>query len=1057
MKRKTTILLQAVAAAFVLLGTVTELQAQRAISGTVTSADDEQPLPGVNIVIQGTTDGTVTDVQGNYEITIQNNSQVLVYSMVGMETVEMQVGNRSVIDVAMEPMTAEFDELVVTAFGMQRERRSLGYSTQSVRPEALTEAREPNLISNLRGRVAGVDISQSPVPGGSSGILIRGVSSITGDNQPLILVDGIPIDNQQLQAPGPGFGGVDYGDGIGGINPNDIEEMTILKGPNAAALYGARAANGAILITTKSGEARRGVGVSFNSNITFDQIGMKPRLQNRYGSGYGLDWADVTSGTTVIDGVEYPVVNPGADQHGPPLDGRLIVLQRMPELGPIPAIGQPSDNIYDFYNTGITANNDISVSGGDATTTYRVSFSDLRNEGVVPNSTFASNSVSLRVQSSITDNLTIEGRANYLRHRGENRPSLGGNFSNTFLNLMLTSRYVDLDWLKNHKYPDGSMVTHTGDGAISNPYWVVNERLNNDTRDRIFGFVSANYAFTDWLSLNVRAGTDTYYDQRFSRAPLGDKGSSFRDGRVENHSFNVQENNYDFLLSASQDLSQDFSGSVSFGGNYLYRKTEETGLVGTNLNIPGLYHISNANNVNPRYWISRRQMQSLYALGQVGYRDFVYLDLSARNDWSSTLGIGNESFFYPSASLSFVFSDAFNLSSNVLTFGRLRASYAETGNDASPYQTRAGFNISSVDYNGQRMATVPNSIPLIDLKNELTKSWELGGELRLFQNRIGIDVATYMSTTENQIFPVSVSSATGYTNRLINAGQIDNQGIEIALDATLVQTQNFIWNLGVNTSRNRSQVVELAPGVETYDITTQGQVTLQARPGEPFGDLMGFVTPKTPDGRTILTQDGNLQRAPEREVIGNMMPDFMGGITTDLHYRGFSLSGVIDYRLGGEIVSMSMREGFMKGTGILTNERSAEMYHDGVIENLDANGEWDGTYRENDMPVDPVGYYPSRVWQQLSEFWLVDGTYVGLREVTLGYTFQARFLEQMPFTALRLSLVGRNLAYLYLDDDLRKMGVPPLSSNSRSPASLGYEENNFPLIRTIGFNLNVEF
>jgi len=1065
MEKLITILSRFLMIGIIAMGIVVNAQAQRVVSGTVTSADDGQVLPGVNIVIQGTTIGTVTDSQGEYEITIEDNSQVLRFSMVGFSTHDETVGTRSDINVTMQVTALELEDVVVTAFGIERERRSLGYATQSVRSDALTQAREPNIISNLRGRISGVDISQSPVAGGSAGILIRGVGSITGDNMPLIVVDGIPIDNQQLQPTGVGSGtsggvdgnpiGVDYGDGIGGVRADDIENLTVLKGPNAAALYGARAANGVIVITTKTGQQRDGVGVEINSNVTFDRIGMRPQFQNGFGPGYGLNWEDVYE-TIEVDGVDYPLVNPGVDQHGPPLDGRMIILQNMPELGPIPATPQPNDNIYDFYNMGVTANNSIAFSGGDATTTWRLSFSDQRNEGVVPNSEFSSNTAALRVTSNLSDNLRVDGRANYYRHKGFNRPSLGGNFSNTFLNLILHARFVDLDWLKDYKRPDGTMVNSSSNPSLTNPYWIINERVNEDTRDRVYGFLSANYNLTDWLNLNVRAGTDTYYDQRFMRAPIGDRGAAFRDGRVENRAFRVQENNYDFLLSAVRDLGVDFSSSLSFGGNYLFRRSEQTGSIGTNLSIPGLYHISNANSIENIYTLSRREMQSLYALGQVGFRDYVYLDLSARNDWSSTLGLGNESFFYPAASVSFVFSDAFNLHSPVLTFGRLRASYARSGNDSSPYLTKAGYEISSLDYNGVRLATVPGQIPLLDLKNELTSSWEFGADIRLFENRLSLDIATYFATTENQIFGVPVSRATGYNTRLINAGQVDNRGIELSVNARMVESLNFVWDLGINASRNRSEVVELAPGVETHNLSTAGQVTLQARPGQPYGDMMGFVPMRTEDGRLILNENGTLRRAPDQEVIGNMQPDFIGGIVNEFFYRGFSLGAVIDYRIGGDLVSMTLREGFMKGTGIHTQHREEEMYFDGVIGIFDEAGNLIDT-RENDAPVDPVSYYPSRVWGAMSSFWIVDGTYVSLNELTLGYNFSPSLLARTPFTSLRVSLVGRNIAYLVLDNDLRKMGVPPTSSNSRHPASLAYEENNFPLMRTIGFNINAQF
>ncbi|MCC5906936.1 MAG: SusC/RagA family TonB-linked outer membrane protein [Balneolaceae bacterium] len=1027
--------------------------AQRVISGTVTSEDDGEALTGVNVVIQGTQMGVVTDLFGEYEIQIEDDSQVLVFSMVGFQTYQTTVGTRSTINVSLEVSEEMLGELVVTAFGLTRERRSLGYSTTTVGATALTEARETNVVRNLRGRVAGAEISQSPVAGGSSGILLRGVGSITGDNMPLIVVDGVPIDNSQTQSPDVGWGGIDYGDGIGGVRADDIEEITVLKGPNASALYGARASNGVLLITTKTGRARTGIGVEFNSNVTFDQIGMKPQFQNRWASGYGMNWDDAWN-TVTIDGQTYYEATGGTDSHGPELDGRMIVLRHRPDLGPVPATPQPRDNIYDFYNTGITANNAIAFSGGDQTTTYRVSFTDERNEGVVPNSEFSSNSVSLRITSNVTDRLRVDGRANYYRHEGTNRPGLGGQLAqNTFLNLQMTARFVDLKWLEDYKGPDGRPM-NISSRYPSNPYWMVNERQNSDTRDRVYGFLSASFDITDWLNLNVRGGTDTYLDQRFMRAALYDPGDL--DGRIENRAFRIQENNYDFLLNAMGNITDDFTGSFAFGGNYLTRSNEETSVLGTQLNIPGLYHINNANSRSTVYNLSAREMQSLYAMGQIGYRDILYLDLSARNDWSSTLGKGYESFFYPAASLAFVATDAFNIQSSVLTMARLRASYAQTGNDTFPYRTKAGYFLDSTDFNGIRMAGTPGTIPLVDLKNELTKSWEFGADIVLFNNRLSVDVATYFASTYNQIFSVPVSTTTGYGSRLINAGQIDNKGIELTLDARIIQTSNFAWNLGFNAARNRNMVVELAPGVEAFNIASGGQVTAQARPGQPFGDLLGWGPDYTEDGRMILNENGTLRRSSEQLIVGNMQPDFTGGIMNQVTYKGFSLSAVLDFRVGGDLVSMSMREGLMKGAGIHTQHREAEMYHDGVIPVFNEAGDI-VEYRENDQPVDPIGFYPARVWGQFTPFWIVSGTYMSLNEMTLGYSFSPTFLSGTPLTNLRLSVVGRNLGYLILDKDLKKMGVPPLSSNSRSPAGMGFEENNFPLLRTIGFNVNVQF
>ncbi|MEX1135615.1 MAG: SusC/RagA family TonB-linked outer membrane protein [Balneolales bacterium] len=1059
---------------------VVQAQAQeRQISGTVTAADNGEPLPGVNVAIRGTTQGTTTDVDGEYQISITENSQELRFSMVGFTTIDETVGDRSVIDVALSEAALELDDMVVTAFGMERERRSLGYSTQSVGTQDLSEALETNVVNSLRGRISGVEISQSPTAGGSSGILIRGVGSITGDNMPLIVVDGIPIDNQSSSG-GAGWGGIDYGDGIGGVSATNIEDLTVLKGPNAAALYGARASNGVIVITTKSGHERDGIGVSVNSNVTFDQIGMKPQFQNKYGTGYSMNYDDAY-GNGLYEGETYPNYTGSLDQHGPPLDGTLILISRMPELGPISATPQSRDDVYDFYNTGVTANNSIAFSGGDDATTYRLSLTDQRNQGVVPNSEFGSNSAALRVTSQVSDRLLVDGKATYQRHEGINRPSIGSNFQNTFQNLYMMPPFVDLAWLEDYKRPDGTPRNISG-GYPMNPYWMINEIQNDDRRNRVYGFISATYDFTDWLNATFRAGTDTYQDQRFRREAVGTRTN--RQGMVNNTSFAVQENNYDFTLNAVRDLSADFSSSLILGGNLMQSRTERTTLRGTNLDIPDLYHISNANSVDPQSYLARKEMQSLFALGQLGYRDYVYLDLTARNDWSSTLGLDNQSFFYPSASLAFVFSDAFDIDSPILTHGKLRASWAQTGNDASVYQTLPGYSLNSLDFDGVRMAEVPDQIPLIDLKNELTTSWEFGADIRLFENRLAFDVTAYSSSVENQIFPVSVSGATGYTQRLINAGKMDNQGIEVSVNARPVETQDFMWNLGLNISRNRSEVVELAEGVTSHSIVPDpgiGQAQLEAQPGQPYGDFYSLVQARTEDGRIELEQTGELKTAEDREVIGNMQPDFLGGITNEIRYRGFSLGAVLDYRFGGEIISLTMREGYAKGNGVLTEERSEEMYHEGVIENLyNEDGDlyraslaeemdWDiddfsgaeeaadKTYRENDEPVDPVGYYPARGWGALAENWLVNGSYVSLTEVTLGYALSPSVLEQTPFTGLKFSIVARNLAYLHMNENLRKMGVPPLSQASRDPASMAFEESNFPLLRSVGFNINAQF
>lgn len=1043
---------------------------QETITGRVTDAQSGDPLPAVNVAVKGTAIGTSTNEEGIYELAnVPSLQDTLIFSFIGYETRAVPVEGRETINVQLTPRAVEGDEVVVTAFGLERDERSLGYSTQSVAGSKMVEAREPNLASSLKGKVAGVNVTQSPTVGGSSSIIIRGVRSITGNNQPLIVVDGMPIDNQNLQGAGQ-FGGIDYGDGLGNINPDDIDEITVLKGPNAAALYGARAANGAVLITTKKGFSRAGVGIEINSNVTIDQFGLKPRVQNKYASRYTMDWDDwpttrwlendVWTDGGPGEGVEYKRYSGDLDQWGPPLDGSVqIILNRMRDLGPVPALPQPRDNFNNFFDDGVKFTNSIAFSGGNDRTTYRVSASNLTNDGVVPKSKFDQNSVTLRVTSRLSDRMTIDGRANYVRHNGENRPVLGNSQENIFKTLMYAPRFVNLDWIRDYKMPvDHPWATgqvRSWRPATLNPYWTMNEIHNEDQRDRINGFLSLDYNIANWLSAQMRASTDTYADQRYRYWAYHTRTEPT--GRVVNNAFKVQENNADLLLTANNDINKDFNTVVSLGANYMHRKTEQTGMNGTNLEIRELYHISNANNVVPNYHLRQKEMQSLFGTAQIGFRDYLYLDLSGRNDWSSTLGVNNQSFFYPSGSMSFVFSDAFDLNSDYLTFGKIRASYAQTGVDARPYLTNKGYGIVNNSWNGVRMADVPGSIPLLDLKNELTESYEIGGDFRFVDNRIGFDITLYRSLTSNQIFTVDVSGSTGYSGRTINAGEVENKGIEFTLDVTPVQIKNFSWDVSFNFNRNRSELQSLAEGVDNHLIMSSTAVSIVGRPGEPFGQIEGTEFLRNDENEIVLDQEGTFESTDpdDPRVLGNIQPDWTGGLSNTFNYRGFSLGTVLDMRFGGEMFSMSMERQNRIGNYIGTEERQPEMVIDGVIPNLDADGNPDGTYRENDIGVPPHQYYGA--FSNIGEKYIVDGGYISLRELTIGYTFNSSLLGTTPFSSVKVSAVGRNLLYLKQDDRLKEMGLATESSSGRGIGLRGVEHMNFPLLRTIGFNVNLQF
>ena len=1016
------------------------------VSGTVRSADGV--LPGVNVLIKGTSRGTTTDAEGKYSIGV-TQGDVLVFSFIGYVQQEVPADGRSTIDIQLESDTRQLEEVVVTAFGIEREKKALGYSVQEVQAEELTEAREVNVLNSLKGKVAGVHINPtSGGPGGSSYVVIRGNSSLTGNNQPLFVVDGVPIDNQTLDPANIGSG-IDYGDGIGNLNPDDIESISVLKGPSAASMYGARGANGVILITTKTGDEGKGIGVDINSNYTFETNNVNPTFQNTWGGGYDDDYSAFS--TEVIDGQEV-LVWPGwmLDQWGGRMDGRPIKYEYMPELGVVPYSPQPVDNIENFYRTGTTFTNTVAISSGGDKGSFRLSFSDLRNESIVPNSSLDRQSVNLRATHQVSPKLFVDTKINYTRQEGNNRPQNGINFTTLASSLELIPRSVDFDWLKDYKREDGLMASFKS-GVPYNPYWLVNEFKNNDSRDRIIGMVRVRYDLTKWLSVQARTGTDFYTDKRYSIVPQGTPGAANLNGQVRNTQWHIKEENSDILLTASGDLSSDFTGSLSVGANHLNREEEVVEVRGENLNIKDLYHISNAALVFPRNYIERKQMNSVYFQGQIAYKNYLFLDVTGRNDWSSTLGLENQSFFYPSVSASFAFTDAFLLDSKILTFGKLRASYAQAGNDASPYLTMSGYSLSTATFAGLRLAAIRGNVPLLDLKNELTSSVEFGVDLRLFNNRLGIDFTYYDQATTNQILPVEISAATGFSSRLINAGEVRNHGLEIMLNATVVKAGDFAWDLGVNLARNRSEVVSLAPGITSHTLISNPSASIQAREGEPFGNIIGYPKKRNEAGQVVVTDLGKWQRADEMAILGNVQPDFLGGLTNSFSFKGFVLSGLLDIRKGGQVFSYSKYDQMAKGTGKFTENRE-NLVIDGVIDN------GDGTYRENDIQIFSHQYYAEQgPWGDIGETMVIDADYVAFRELSLGYNFSSTFLQKTPFTNAKLSVVGRNLGYLYRDAEFELMGISPESAYNSSAAAQGYESRGLPTTRSIGFNLSLSF
>jgi TonB-linked SusC/RagA family outer membrane protein len=1042
---------------------------QRTITGLATSIDGTS-LPGVNVLVKGTSIGTITNAEGKYSITVPPDAKTLVFSFVGMEKQEIPIGNSSVINVSMEISTAALNEVVVTAFGIERKTKALGFSAQEVKQEDLADAREISVINNLKGKIAGVQVSStSSGSGGSSVVTIRGNSSITGNNQPLYVVDGIPITNRGHSSGGL-WGDQDYGDGIGGINPEDVESMTVLKGPNASALYGSRGANGVILITTKSGKGKKSLGVELNVNVLFDVLNLTPTFQNKYATGYeGTNiygsMVEIPSGS----GQYYETMDTWhGDSWGPPLDGRRTIVD--PFVYPedknsrtLVLLPQDPNNVRDFWETGIIQNTTVAFTGGTEKSNARLSIGNTYTKGITPKHRVNRQTVDIRTNTQLTDKLSFDVKINYIHTKGEQRPALGSSSDNIVRNFATMGRYVPLDWLKEYYETTGSWGRWPG--ISYNPYYIINELKNNDSKDRIIGYVSLKYQFTNWLSLMGRAGTDFYSETRNKTWPVGARGGSNSKGRLTQQKYNVSENNYDALLTANGNLTSNITGSFSLGAALLQQKYERQGWDGRNFKAEGVYSISNCQDFYPSYSLSQKEMQSVYFMGQLGFKNFLFLDITGRNDWSSALGKDNYSFFYPSISTSFVFTDAFSISSNVLTFGKIRASWAQVGNDSDPYLTQSGYNSYTTSFNGQSYASMSNQIPLFDLKNELTSSWEIGGDLRLFENRLGLDLTYYNGKTTNQILPVTISNASGYSRVVINAGEIQNSGLEIVLNVNPIKTSSgFRWDLAFNYAKNNSKVIELAPGIETYRIASNYPNNIEARPGEAYGNIIGYAFKKSPDGRRIVGPGGSYQRESELSILGNITPNWIGGLNNTFSFKGLSMNILIDFVQGGQLSSSTKYQMTAKGSGLFTEEgrrprdtddQGNQLPYvgvlDGVVEIFDAEGNVTG-YEENTKAVDGQTYWASRAWGGPTEEFVLDASYIMLREVLLSYEFR---LKTSSLTAIRLSLVGRNL--LYLEEHMQNMGISPESAPNTSAGYNGIESLSMPTTRTYGLNVKFTF
>ena len=1032
----------------------------KTISGTVND-EDGNGLPGVNVLIKSTNTGTITDIEGRFELSVPDDAATLIFSFVGYLTKEIAIDDQSTLHVVMTTDAQELSEVVVTALGIEREERSLGYSVQEISTEGIDEARETNIVNSLQGRVAGVQIAGSSGNiGGSSRILIRGASSVSGNNQPLFVVDGTPIDNSNFNSEDTekADGGIDYGNAAQDLNPDDIASMSVLKGPSAAALYGSRAANGVILITTKSGKGTQGIGVSINSNTTFSQVYILPDYQNQYGGGYKQVF-DTYNGE--------PMVATQADESwGPILDGQPVrqwysFYPDDPAYGQLtPWVAHPN-NIRDFYETGVNLSNNVALSAGGEAISARLSYTNLDQQGVFPYSSMKRHTFNLSTEASLTDKLTVSARLNYMKSRVNGRPVTGdyiGDGAQSVQSSFNTwfQRQLDLDRLKQTTTADGRQRLWNLSGPEdltpfywNNPYWELQQASNQDQRERVFGNVSLSYQLTDHLNLTGWVRTDFYDDRREAWTPVGHVNISSYSEDIRK----VSENNYEFLARYTRDVwSNNVSLAANLGANRrvqtLYSNEAKSN---GGLSVPFFYTLE-ASKDRPtiRDFSSERMVNSLYGSVNVGFRDIVYLDASLRNDWSSTLPVTDNSYLYPAFSGSFVFSELIP-DQGLLSFGKLRAGWARVGNDTDPYRLYQIYQPFG-SFGSIPLFTVPNTLNNARLKPEITTSYEAGLELGFLNGRISIDATYYQNVATNQIIQLPVSGTSGNEFNIVNAGKMTNEGVELMLNVVPLNLRSgLVWEVVLNFAKNKNQVVSLAEGQENYQLADH-RVTVNARVGEPYGTLVGDGFQLNENGERLVDSEGYYVREFGK-VLGNVMADYTGGITNSFSYKGFNLNTLVDFQKGGDLFVGTRAVGAYAGLLSETvgpNDRGVPMRNpvdegggtraEGVLE----------SGQENTQYVEAVDF-----WKDISgidEFSVFDASFVKLRELRFGYTFPSRLFEDLLIRNVTLSLVGRNVALLYT----RVPHVDPETTLGSGNVQ-GVENSQLPSTRSLGFNVNIKF
>ncbi|MEQ6122506.1 SusC/RagA family TonB-linked outer membrane protein [Reichenbachiella sp. MALMAid0571] len=1003
------------------------------ISGKVTDENGEG-LPGASVVIKGSATGTTTDFDGNYKLAVPSDATIIV-SFVGYKNQEIVVGSQSVIDITMQVDAEQLEEVVVTALGIEKDAKALGYAVTQLDGKGFTEAREINVGNALTGKVAGVNVSNiASGPAGSTRVVIRGNSSISGNNQPLYVVDGVPIDNTTLGSAGQ-WGGKDWGDGLSSINPDDIESMTVLKGNSAGALYGSRASNGVILITTKKGKNRKGIGIELNSNFTFDKIiNTYDDLQTEYGQGrLGL------KPTTAEEALSY-----GKNTWGAKLDGSPVYQFDGVER-PYSYVG---NNINNFYNTGKTLSNTVSLTAGDETKNIRVSISDMDNTSVIPNSGMDRNTFTVSANGKFAKKLTLTTKIQYNIENVKNRPNLSDSPGNTNYSVANMPTNVDVRTLKGSTSKiganaDGTELGQNNNAFVNNPYWTAYQYETRDKRDRLIASGQMRYDFTDWLYLQGRVGTDWYTSRRRDLVPYGTNGSN---GSLTETEIRQRETNAEFIFGMDKTFG-DFRINSFFGGNRMRKSNERFDLSGTDFQVPFFHSITNFVNVQSNLDQGEVGINSLFGSAEVSYKNVLFLTMTGRNDWFSTLEPETNSVFYPSAALSFAFSDLMELPS-WFTFGKVRTAWSEVGGaPLTPYRTNLTYNIVG-GHQGASLGSVSSSeVPNRALRPLKVSEIEIGMDLRFFNDRLGLDIAYYDRKTTNDILSATLSNATGFSSAAVNIGEMTNKGVELLLRGTPVKGA-FTWDVSFNYANNKNEVVKLADGLDVLvaDQSRTQRAWIQHIVGQPFSSIVGYRQQRI-DGQLVFGEFGGpfAKRDSETSILGKGVAPVTGGISNDFYYKNFNLSFLLGFQMGGSIHS---------GTNTLFYTNGL---HEGTLAGRENGLSFTALNTEGiseDYVVTPEEledyYWVQSNW--ITEYVVYSSDYVKLRSFVLGYTLPGKLIERTPFNSVNISFVGRNLWLIHSKTD----NIDPESTYNNGN-SQGLEYTAVPQSRSFGFNLSIKF